>query len=105
MKKSITAKTIIVTIRANENDFVEYTEKVKISVPADFAEAKANIVPANQYRTGIYVTASYRGRKWGVVKFYSQWVNNTGACDGDYFVAFDLTKADEKSIFDKIENM
>ena len=78
----------------------EHPEKIRVTIPSALDEARATYPEVD---IGIIFCGLHRGRRWGVVKYYSQWVQNDGTCVGDYYIAFDLNGVESAKTFRKIE--
>ena len=104
--KKVTA--VIMTQNVIDDDFDESDSKIRVCVPDDFGDGVA-LVPARQVETGVFVTAAHRGRRWGIVALYSQWIQRDRwgyeHCRGQFYAAYDLADPAAVSAFAELEAM
>jgi hypothetical protein len=68
---------------------------VQLKIPEPIFDIYGKQVNDYDYDVGVKIIGvhvSKVSKKWFVVEYYSNWLNEKGICRGQYFIAYDMTK-------------
>jgi len=95
MKKKIIASRVICDDGGVMFDYPR--RKVRVSIP-EWLHGATSFGEDTRLSAGRYLLGKYSGKKWGIAKIHSFWVNDYGRG----YLAFDLEDPMEKETFGRI---